>query len=85
MLAPSVYRHPAIDGATHPVRAMDAYLTVRPINVSNNLPFCHTDGTPLTHYQFGAVLNKVINRLHLNEVFYKSHSFRIAAATWLDS
>ena len=55
---------------------------LRPVRQGHNL-FCHRDGSPLTRYQFGAVLSKVISKLQLNTACYKTHSFRIGAATWL--
>ena len=38
-------------------------------------------GAPLTRYQFCAVLRKAIQFLGLDSNKYKSHSFRIGAAT----
>lgn len=62
-----------------PVQAMTKFLEVRP-----NFPgplFCHFGGKPLTRYQFSAVLDKVIVAIGLESKYYKSHSFRIGAAT----
>ena len=73
----------AISSEVCPVNAMLEYLHVRPSNAVHNLLYCHQDASPLTRYQSGAVLNKVIVKLNLNTSYYKSHSFQIGAATWL--
>lgn len=68
-----------------PVVAMVTYLNIRPKAIAQYL-FCHIDGSPLTRYQFGAVLTKVILRSKFQPTIsglFKSHSFRIGAATWL--
>ena len=52
-------------------------------NNNSQFLFCHTNGTPLTRYQFGAVLTKSIQALGLKSEAYRSHSFRIGAASWL--
>lgn len=64
-----------------PVQAMCAFLSLRP-NISQYL-FCHANGMPLTRYQFSAVLNKTVQAARLPNARYRSHSFRIGAATWL--
>lgn len=64
-----------------PVAAMKAYLRIRP--QAGTYLFCHQDGTPLTSYQFGAVLTKVLKACNVRTAHFKSHSFRIGAATWL--
>ena len=81
--APVIVHIVATNTASCPVKAMKAYLRVRPPQVIPNYLFCHNDGSPLTRYQFGAVLSKVIRSLKLNDALYKTHSFRIGAATWL--
>lgn len=43
--------------------------------------FCHFGGKPLTRFQFTSVLSKVLNSLGINTQLYKSHSFRIGAAS----
>ena len=80
---PQIINIPRIDLSTCPVAAMHAYIKIRPVRQGHNLLFCHRDGSPLTRYQFGAVLSKVISKLQLNTACYKTHSFRIGAATWL--
>lgn len=62
-----------------PVKIIQEYLAVRP-SVQGKL-FCHFGGQPLTRYQFTAVLNKVLAKIGLECKRYKSHSFRIGAAT----
>lgn len=62
-----------------PVSIISDYLNVRP-EVPGNL-FCHYGGQPLTRVQFTAVLHKAIMALGLDSTKFKSHSFRIGAAT----
>lgn len=66
-----------------PVASMNDYLRVRPKNVNCKYLFCHLDGSPLSRYQFGAVLTKVIRTTRYPSAGFKTHSFRIGAATWL--
>lgn len=67
------------DSNVCPVGNMIKYLAVRP-KIQGPL-FCHLNGKPLTRYQFSAVLNKVLMLCNVNFQQYKSHSFRIGAAT----
>lgn len=62
-----------------PVNNMFNYLAIRP-KIQGPL-FCHFSGKPLTRYQFSAILNKVLVLCNVNYKQYKSHSFRIGAAT----
>lgn len=62
-----------------PVKAIENYSTLRPFGAENF--FCHMNGTPLTAYQFSAVLGKAIRFLGIPSVQFKSHSFRIGACT----
>ena len=62
-----------------PVRALQQFVGVRPM-VSGAL-FCHFDTSPLTKYQFNAVLRKVMTFCGWQELHFTSHSFRIGAAT----
>ena len=71
----------ALKSKVCPVLAMKLYLEVKPSS-SKHL-FCHKDGSPLTRYQFGAVLTRTIATLNMATSDYKTHSFRIGAATWL--
>ena len=73
----------AIGTTSCPVSAMQAYLRVRPTTSPSSPLFCHSNGSPLNRYQFGAVLGRVIRTLGLAGAHYRSHSFRIGAATWL--
>ena len=62
-----------------PVKAITEFMKVRP-TVMGPL-FIHFEGSPLTRYQFNAILKKGINSLGLPEGEFSSHSFRIGAAT----
>lgn len=61
-----------------PVLSMRAYLAVRP-HLPGDL-FIHFDGSPLSRYQFQAVLKKAATLLNWPPGF-SAHSFRIGAAT----
>lgn len=66
-------------GSICPVSNVKAYLEIRPKALG---PFLiHFDGKPLTRYQFSAVLKKSLVVLGMNFTLFKSHSFRIGAAT----
>uniref|UniRef100_A0A8W8M4Z2 Tyr recombinase domain-containing protein n=1 Tax=Magallana gigas TaxID=29159 RepID=A0A8W8M4Z2_MAGGI len=52
-------------------------------NIISGPLFCHYSGQPLTRYQFSSVLAKALQVLGINSKYYKSHSFRIGAATML--
>ncbi|XP_072178201.1 integrase/recombinase xerD homolog [Diadema setosum] len=62
-----------------PVSNMTAFLQLRP--PMKGPLFCHTSGSPLTRYQFSAVLRKVLTCIGANPSHYGTHSFRIEAAT----
>ena len=62
-----------------PVQAMANFLQIRPQFMGPL--FCHFGGKPLTRYQFSAVLDKAIIAIGLDNKYYKSHSFRIGAAS----
>ncbi|XP_070202936.1 uncharacterized protein [Littorina saxatilis] len=70
-----VERHPQVC----PVRAMEAYLRVRPCGPGPL--WKHFDGSSLTRYQFQAVLKKGASVLGWKVNRFTSHSFRIGAAT----
>ena len=57
-----------------------AFLRVRP-NITGPF-FCHLDSSPLTRYQFTAILSTAFKMLKLSNK-YTSHSFRIGASTEL--
>lgn len=73
----------AIKTVACPVVAMQSYLSARHKLAGTQYLFCHRDGSPLTRYQFGAVLSKVVRSTMYSSERFKSHSFRIGAATWL--
>jgi hypothetical protein len=62
-----------------PVLAVKGYLANRPA-VSGPL-LCHLNCTPLTRYQFSAILKKVLSVLDPQLKDYTSHSFRLGAAS----
>ena len=43
--------------------------------------YCHFDGSPVTRYQFSAVLNKALKFIGVDTSFIRTHSFRIGAAS----
>lgn len=61
------------------VRALQKYVHIRP--KGQGFLFVHADCSPLTRYQFSAILAKVIRFLQLPEGKFKTHSFRIGRAT----
>ena len=72
---------PASAGLACPVAAMRNFLQVRP-----NFPgplFCHFSGKILTRYQISSILNKSLDSCGIDYTNFKSHSFRIGAATTL--
>lgn len=73
----------AIGTPACPVASMNAYLQIRSQSHASRYLFLHSDGSPLTRYQFGAVLTKAIRSTNIDAAGFKSHSFRIGAATWL--
>ncbi|XP_046331235.2 uncharacterized protein LOC124114611 isoform X1 [Haliotis rufescens] len=62
-----------------PVAAVKAYLTVR--SQGQTQAFVHFDKSPLTRYQFQAVLKRALAHSGICTAAYSSHSFRIGAAT----
>lgn len=64
-----------------PVHLISSFLKVRPTN--SNAFFLHSNGLPLTRYQFSLVLKKVISSLGMGSGSFKTHSFRIGRATQL--
>ena len=62
-----------------PVSAVNEFCSVRP--VGDGPFFCHTNGSPITRYQFSWVLAKCIRRVCPGCSNIKSHSFRIGRAT----
>ena len=70
-----------VNGNACPVGAVIKFLNLRV--ASSRFFFCHLNGKPLTRYQFGAVLTKCVNHLGLPSRGFRTHSFRIGAASWL--
>ena len=66
-----------------PVRLVQKYLLIRP-HCPGPL-FIHFNHSPVTRYQFAAVLRKALQFLNLDSTRIKTHSFRIGAATWAAS
>lgn len=62
-----------------PINLMEKYVQAHPKN-SNTL-FVHFNGSPVTRYQFQAVLKKSAHCLKWQVSGFTSHSFRIGAAT----
>lgn len=63
-----------------PVSSLKSYVSMRPTQ-SNSQLFIHYNGSPLTRYQFCSVLKKSLIFCKVNTGCYRSHSFRIGAAT----
>lgn len=62
-----------------PVVAMLEFIEVR--SAINGPLFCHFDGSVLTRYQFSAILKKTLGLISPHLIKFRSHSFRIGAAT----
>jgi len=62
-----------------PVLLISQYLKERP-NYPGPL-FCHFERSPLTRYQFSAILKKCLVMIGIDSDKFKSHSFRIGMAT----
>ncbi|XP_033754380.1 uncharacterized protein LOC117337489 [Pecten maximus] len=63
-----------------PVTLMNRYLSIRPL-ASNQQLFIHRNGSPVTRYQVAAMLKKALTFARIPGSQYKTHSFRIGAAT----
>ena len=70
---------PAVNTPVCPVVSMKAYMSLRP-EQSGPL-FIHFSGTPVSRFQFASVLKKALHFLNVQNDCYKSHSFRIGAAS----
>lgn len=64
---------------TYPVQLAAVYARLRPME--SDLWLLHADGSPLTQFQFGAVLKQCLRKLGLPCEKYGAHSFCIGAAT----
>lgn len=71
----------ASSGPICPVAALKNFLQVRP-NFAGSL-FCHFLGTTITRYQLSPILKRSLNICNIDDTNFKSHSFRIGAATSL--
>lgn len=67
------------NNATCPVQAVKKFMAMRPTRSPSF--FCHFDRTPLTRYEFQAILKKATAFTGLADQKITSHSFRIGAAT----
>lgn len=68
------------ESLTCPVYLVKQYLSLR-----KQLPgvfFCHVNSSPVTRFQFSSVLRKSLNAVGVRSERYKSHSFRVGAATF---
>lgn len=70
---------PSVNVSICPVANLQTFLLVRP-SFKGPL-FCHYGGQPLTRYQFSTVLQKSLRFLGIDSSRFRSHSFRIGAAT----
>ncbi|KAK6165930.1 hypothetical protein SNE40_022736 [Patella caerulea] len=68
------------DDITCPVFLLSDYIKQRP--PGSGILFCHFDSSPVTAYQFSAVLKKTLNFLGINPTRYSAHSFRIGSASY---
>ena len=59
--------------------AISRYNSIRPKFQGPYL--CHISGSPLTSFQFSQVLKKSLNFIGIDTATFKTHSFRIGAAT----
>jgi site-specific recombinase XerD len=66
-----------------PVAAMNDYLSIRARpHVQHSPLFVHYDSTPLTRYQFTAILKKAVSHASIPQGhLYKSHGFRIGCSS----
>ena len=62
-----------------PVAALAAFLPIH--SQEEGLLFCHLDGSPLSKYQFSAILKRALSVLGVTHAKIPSHSFRIGMAT----
>lgn len=67
------------DNEIYSLIAMEAFLKVRP-GVGGPL-LCHFSGQSVTRYQFSSVLQKALRYLDIDTASFKTHSFRIGAAS----
>ncbi|XP_069104712.1 integrase/recombinase xerD homolog isoform X1 [Argopecten irradians] len=63
-----------------PVKATSAFLRIRPKSLTREF-LCHASGRSLSRYQFSAVLKKTLQFANVPAANFKTHSFRIGAAS----
>jgi site-specific recombinase XerD len=76
---PIVVRIPYNDETKDCIDSLRKYLSLIPLGATYF--FCHANKTPLTRYQFSAVLSKACNQAGFRSDTVKTHSFRIGRAT----
>lgn len=74
-----VQLHGCDDPKLCPIKALASFLEVR--GQEAGFLFIHSDGSPLTKYQFWVVTSKALASLGLQGVQFGTHSFRIGAAS----
>nr|XP_033815966.1 uncharacterized protein LOC117367477 isoform X1 [Geotrypetes seraphini] len=74
-----VVLHAVPDSISCPVSCLRTYLAVRP--EQGDILFVHANGSPLTRYQYQAVLRMALRFCGEDPSAYGTHSFRIGAAT----
>ena len=62
------------------MQAFDNYVRYR--GKSPGYLFVWPNGDPVSHTQFASTLNLCLSFAGLSTTLYKSHSFRVGAATW---
>ncbi|XP_054832315.1 integrase/recombinase xerD homolog [Eublepharis macularius] len=75
----SIFLRPAAIAAVCPVRALEEYLALRPSGPAPLL--VHADCSPVSRFQFAAVLRACLAAAGLPQTEFGTHSFRIGAAT----
>ena len=71
---------PSKDKTVCPIAAYQKFIKIRP-NVQEPQFLIHYNGAPLSRYQFSAILRKTLTFCDIKVGCYRSHSFRIGAAS----
>jgi hypothetical protein len=74
---------PNLPEVAHLLLALRRYIAVKPSTISADPFFVHSDGLPLTQYQFRFILNRAVAHAHLPS--FAAHSFRIGGASFFAS
>ncbi len=69
----------AVDSFLCPVKFLKVYLDIRPCDIGP--AFIHFGGSPVTRYQFNMVLKRALVAAKIPANNYRSHSFRVGAAS----